>query len=447
MSTSSQRAATALPAARSTRGRRDRSATAPCNPATLEDQQLAALNGLVAAIARTNRFYRPKLAAAGGLDGFASLSQFRERMAFTTKDELARDQLEHPPHGSTLTYPIETYTRFHQTSGTAGRPLVWLDTGESWQWVIDNWKVVWERAGARAGDTAFFAFSFGPFLGFWAAFDSAVQLGIRAIPAGGLSSAERLRFLLTRRPRHLCCTPTYALRLADVARSESLDLRDAGVERILVAGEPGGSVPEIRARIESAWPGARVVDHHGMTEVGPVSYGIPGEPTRLRLMHSAYLCEVVKPGTNDRVAIGEAGELILTTLGRAACPLLRYRTGDLVRPVTVPGGSPAEFALEGGILGRVDDMVIVRGVNLYPSAVDAAVRTVAGVGEYQVEIDKRPTLPEVRVRFEAADGANPSTALARQLRAAFHLRIDVEQVPPGTLPVFEMKARRWRVIQ
>ncbi|MSU64515.1 MAG: phenylacetate--CoA ligase family protein [Opitutus sp.] len=413
----------------------------------LAQQQLAALNGLIAAIAPTNRFYRRRLTAADGLGGFASLADFRARMPFTTKEELARDQEDNPPHGSTLTYPLETYTRFHQTSGTSGRPLVWLDDRDSWQWVLENWKIVWQKAGAVRGDAACFAFSFGPFLGFWAAFDSAVQQGLRALPAGGMSSADRLRLLLAQRPRFLCCTPTYALRLAEVARVESLDLRATGVERILVAGEPGGSIPETRARIEQSWPGAQVVDHHGMTEIGPVSYGLPDQPAVLRLMHQAYFCEVLEPGGVAPVTPGENGELVLTTLGRFACPLLRYRTGDLVKPIELPGEDPAAFALGGGILGRVDDMVVVRGVNLYPGAVDAVVRAVAGVQEYLVEIDQRGTLPEVTVRFEATvEGHDPGADLAKQLRGAFSLRIEVEKVARGTLPVFEMKARRWKIL-
>lgn len=413
----------------------------------LAQQQLAALNRLIAAIAPTNPFYRPKLSAADGLAGFDSLARFRVQMPFTTKDEITRDQAAHPPFGSTLTYPRDTYTRFHQTSGTSGRPLIWLDDPSSWQWVLDNWKIVWEKAGAVRGDAAFFAFSFGPFLGFWAAFDSAVQLGLRAIPAGGLSSIERVRFLLAQRPRFLCCTPTYALRLAEVARQEGLELKDSGLARIMVAGEPGGSVPEMRARIEAAWPGAQVVDHHGMTEVGPVSYGVPAEPAVLRVMHHSYFCEVLQPGSPDAAAPGDTGELVLTTLGRTACPLLRYRTGDLVRPVELPGEDPDAFALAGGVLGRVDDMVIVRGVNLYPSAVDAAIRAVPGIREYQVEVDKRATLPDVRVKVEPSDGQGTlANELAKHLRATFQLRIEVEQVSPGTLPVFEMKARRWKTI-
>ena len=120
----------------------------------LEPQQLVALNRLIAAIAPRNRFYRQRLSAAHGLDGFGSLAEFTARMPFTTKDELARDQIENAPYGSTLTYPSEHYTRYHQTSGTHGRPLVWLDTAESWQWLLDNWKVIWRHAGARPANSA-----------------------------------------------------------------------------------------------------------------------------------------------------------------------------------------------------------------------------------------------------------------------------------------------------
>ena len=185
-----------------------------------------------------------------------------------------------------------------------------------------------------------------------------------------------------------------------------------------------------------------------MTEVGPVSYGSVADPTRLRVMHDRYFAEVLKPGTNDPIAPGESGEFVLTTLGRAACPLLRYRTGDLVKPVALPGEEPAAFALAGGILGRVDDMVIVRGVNLYPTAMDAAVRALTGVREYQVEIDQRGTLAEIRVRFETDPGAADLTGeLAARLRAAFQIRIEVERVTAGTLPVFEFKARRWKILK
>ena len=412
-----------------------------------EQQRLDQLNRLVGEIVGTNQFYRKKLEEADALDGFRSLEHFRTQMPFTTKSELAEDQLEHPPYGTFLTYPSTQYTRYHQTSGTSGRPLIWLDDPESWQWVLESWKATWHAAGAKAGESAIFAFSFGPFIGFWAAFDSATQLGMRAIPAGGMGSADRLRFIMTQKPTYLCCTPTYALRLVDVAKELGIDLSESGVKCIIVGGEPGGSIPEIRGRIETGWNPAQLLDHHGMTEVGPVSHGDLNNPKIVRLVHEHFICEVLDPETDEPVAEGETGELVLTTLGRYACPLIRYRTRDLVKPVSVPGEAPEKFVLEGGIIGRVDDMVIVRGVNLYPSAVDAIVRSVPAISEYQVDIDMRSPLTQVSIRIETDDDSETvSEELRNQFRTALQMRIDVEVVESGSLPVFEMKARRWNII-
>ena len=173
----------------------------------------------------------------------------------------------------------------------------------------------------------------------------------------------------------LCCTPTYALRLAEVAARDKTDLGKSRVKKIIVAGEPGGSIPATRERLEKLWPGAKVFDHHGMTEAGPVTYECPAQPGILHVIESAYLAEIVDPQSGKKVSSGETGELILTTLGRTGSPLLRYRTGDLV---CAAENSPCacgtfDLALRGGILGRADDMIIVRGVNIYPSAIEDVV--------------------------------------------------------------------------
>ena len=286
----------------------------------LRKRQLESLNGLIRQIIPGNRFFYRKLSEAGALEGFSSWQHFRERMPFTSKAELVEDQALHPPYGSVLTYPLRRYTRYHQTSGTSGKPLVWLDTPESWQWVVDGWKPTWRAAGSKEGDAALFTFSFGPFLGFWSAFEAATQLGIRAIPAGGMGSVDRLKFLMAHNPRFLCCTPTYALRLLEIAQAEGLDLADSAVECIIVGGEPGGSVAEIRQRIEDGWRPARLLDHHGMTETGPVTYGDAKRPNLLRVVHEAFFSEVMKPHSSEPAKAGEEGELILTTLGREACP-------------------------------------------------------------------------------------------------------------------------------
>ena len=253
---------------------------------------------------------------------------------------------------------------------------------------------------------------------------------------------------MTQKPTYLCCTPTYALRLIDVAKELGIDLSESGVKCIIVGGEPGGSIPEIRDRIETGWNPAKLLDHHGMTEVGPVSHGDLNNPEIVRLVYDHFHCEVLDPETYEPVSEGKTGELVLTTLGRYACPLIRYRTRDLVKPVSLPGESPEDFVLEGGIIGRVDDMLIVRGVNLYPSAIDAIVRSVPTIGEYQVDIDQTVPLAQVSIRIETDDDpVEVSEELKKQLRTALQMRIDVEVVKSGSLPVFEMKARRWNIIK
>lgn len=215
-------------------------------------QQLGQLRRLLADILPRNAFYQAKCA---GLDpAVASLEDFSRRFPFTTKDELAADQRAHPPYGSNLTFPIAAYSRFHQTSGTSSAPLRWLDTPESWNWMTENWKEVYRAAGVGAGNRVYFAFSFGPFIGFWLAFAAARELRCLCLPGGGLGSAARLRAILDNQADVLCCTPTYALRLAEVAAKEKINLHDSAVRRIIVAGEPGGSLPAARRRLEELGP-------------------------------------------------------------------------------------------------------------------------------------------------------------------------------------------------
>ncbi len=410
--------------------------------------QLEQLRSLVAELFPANKFYTQKLNAAGVTFDMASLEDFSRRFPFTTKSELLADQRAHPPFGTNLTYPLERYTRFHQTSGTSGAPLRWLDTPESWEWMLESWEEIYRAAGVERGDRVYFAFSFGPFIGFWMAFESAARLGALCLPGGGLGSAARLRAIIENRATVLCCTPTYAARLAEVAVEENIDLRRARVKTIIVAGEAGGSIPSVRARLERLWPGARVFDHHGMTEVGPVTHECPARPGVLHVMESAYLPEIVAPATGQRQTPGAAGELVLTTLGRAGSPLLRYRTGDLVQadPAPCPCGRE-DLALAGGILGRTDDMIVVRGVNIFPAAVEEIIRATGVVQEYEVTVSTAQSLPELSLRIEPRPGCGNAAALAGELEKAFQttfaLRVPVRTVPPGTLPRFEMKAQRW----
>ncbi|MBI1371606.1 MAG: AMP-binding protein [Phycisphaera sp.] len=417
--------------------------------ATIEADQLARLNALLRELRGGNRFYQPRLERAGITGDVDSLATFTAVMPFTFKHELVDDQQQHPPYGANLTYPLDRYVRYHQTSGTTGVPMRWLDTAESWEWMLGNWGHVLRAAGVTASDRAFFAFSFGPFLGFWTGFESAQQVGCMCIPGGGMSTAARLQLMRDNDVTVLCCTPTYAIHLAEVAEQEGIDLAAMKVRVIIAAGEPGASVPATRRHIADRWGGARVFDHHGMTEIGPVTYEHPRRPGTLRVIESSYLAEVIEPATGQPVGPGVIGELVLTTLGRAGSPILRYRTGDLVRVVYVdettgePGSGP-HLALDGGILARADDMILVRGVNVFPSAVDQIVRGCEGVAEYRVTVDTSGSMTELSIEVEPTNGeshADLGHRVAHAIRDALSLRVPVTVV--DTLPRFELKAKRW----
>jgi phenylacetate-CoA ligase len=415
----------------------------------IERVQLRKLRSLLGAIVPSNPFYARKFTACGPAPLPASLEAYARTVPLTTRHELVRDRLASPPYGTNLTFPFEAYVRCHQTSGTTTVPIRWLDTAESWSHIVDNWVQILGAAGVTRRDRFFFAFSFGPFLGFWSALDAVQRLGCFCFPGGSMSSHARLQAILDNGITAVCCTPTYAQHLGEVAREKKVDMARCRLRLLIVAGEGGGSIPATRARIERLWPGVLVFDHHGMTEVGPVTYQCPARPGALHVLESAYLPEVIDPHSESPVAPGETGELVLTTLDRIGSPLLRYRTGDLVKPRrrSVCTCGRHELALDGGILGRSDDMVVVRGVNIYPSLVEEIVRAYPEVAEYRVQLDCRSAMAELSLELEPAANSPGLASLAQRLeqslQAALNLRVPVILLPPGSLPRFEMKAQRW----
>jgi phenylacetate-CoA ligase len=411
-------------------------------PATVQPDdtrgtQRARVRALVHMVRASNPFYQRKLVDLRADDLVA--------LPFTTKAELVSDQAANPPYGTNLTFPLDRYSRLHQTSGTStGTPLRWLDTAESWEWVLGCWRTNFELMGLKPGDRLFFPFSFGPFLGFWSAFDSATRAGFLGLSGGGMSSVARLRCLLEHHCTVLFATPTYALHLSEVAAKEGLDIAGSSVRAVVVAGEPGGTIPATRARIERVW-GARVFDHYGMTEIGPVAVEADARPGQMYLLESDYLAEVIDPATGAAVPDGTAGELVLTNLGRVGSPLIRYRTGDLVRIATAADPTGRTWRrLDGGILGRADDMIHIRGNNVYPSAIEAIVRRFAEVAEYRVHVDRANPLADLRLEIEPTngDGKALADAVGRAVRDELLFRVDVTTCPPGSLPRFELKARR-----
>jgi phenylacetate-CoA ligase len=404
----------------------------------VEEHQLARLQLGLARILPHNLFYEEKLLAHTAsltLQSLDDLSNF----PFTTKQELVADQELHPLFGSNLTYQPNEYIRLHQTSGTTGRPLKVLDTLESWDWWADCWASVYQAAGVTRDDIVFLAFSFGPFIGFWSAYEGAKRLGALTVPGGGMDSLQRLRVIQEIDATVLVCTPSYALHLAEVAKAHGLDMRLSNVRITIHAGEPGASIPATRERIQSAW-NARTYDHAGMTEMGAFGFACV-EQQGLHINEGEFIAEILDPLTNQPVYEGQTGELILTNLGRWGSPAIRYRTGDLVRHGDYSCACGRTFLmLPGGVLGRVDDMLIIRGVNVYPSALENILHRFPEVSEYRVIVTNEGPMDEITLQVECPPQLK--SAIADELHIAFHLRVPIETVEPGTLPRFELKARR-----
>ncbi len=409
----------------------------------LKRHQLARLNGLLKAILPENRFYAEKLRGISSeqlQDANGPLRSFDEFLdfPFTFKDELAASSRP-GSMAANLTYPIEHYTRYHQTSGTHGRPLVVLDTPEDWNWWIDCWQFVLDAAEIGPSDRVLMAFSFGPFIGFWSAFDAAVTRGCLVVPGGGINTLARLELLRTTKITVIFCTPSYALHLAEVAAEHQIDVGELDVRQLVLAGEPGGSVPATRERIESAWK-ACVLDHSGASEVGPWGYGdLRGHG--LFVNEHDFLAEFRSVKTGEPAAEGELAELVLTNLGRAGCPIIRYRTGDLVRPSWQHAGDNRFVFLEGGVLSRSDDMMVIRGVNIFPSSLEQILRSFPEVVEYRMTARTVAEMDQLVVEIE--DRLNDPARVADELRLRLGLKVEVRTVTPGSLPRVEGKGKRF----
>jgi len=416
----------------------------------IRERQSERLIEMLAEIIPQNSFWTTRFREAGidpttirGVDDLP-------RLPMVTKADILADQEAHPHYGSNLTYEFDAYSRLHQTSGTTGSPMRWLDTPASWNWLMRCWSQIYRIIRLTPQDRLAFPFSFGPFLGFWAGFEGASRLGNLCLPGGGMSSPARLDLIELHRSTFVCCTPTYALRLAEIAREQGMDLTQNAVRIILVAGEPGGNVPATRKNIETAW-GARVIDHWGMTEVGALAVESIDKPGSLYMLETECIPEIIDPGTGHPVTDGEEGELVLTNLGRLGSPLIRYRTGDRVRAAIPAADDDLQMlCLDGGILGRTDDMITIRGNNVYPSKLEGILREFAEVVEYRIEVSTRKAMQHVKIAVEplphiheTGSGDQLAAQLAEAIKDRQNFQAEITIVPSGSLPRFELKGRRF----
>ncbi|MFC4034776.1 phenylacetate--CoA ligase family protein [Streptomyces polygonati] len=383
-------------------------------------------------------------------DRLTSLADL-ERIPFLTREAWMDTQLAAPPYGELLAAPPDTAIRQHVTSGTTGRqPIRVLDGMKDWEWIAEMWCYAFWGFGVRPRDRVFVAFGYGGFIGFWGAHYACEKMGCLVLPGGNMTTEARLRSMVDNGATVLCSTPTYALRLAQEARRLGIDLVNGPVERVILSGEPAGSIPATKRLIEAEW-GARTADTAGMTELGTVvMFECEARPGGCHIIEDHFIEEVVDPDSGRPLPYGELGERVVTSFGRGFIPLIRYRTRDLV--VRTPGGrcpcGRTWDLYDGGIRGRVDDMLLVRGTNVYPRAIEAIVREYPEIDEFRIRLHTVDGIrEEVEVQIEvagrgAADG-RLVPALAKSLaEGTGGLRIGVREVAAGTLPRFELKAQR-----
>ena len=383
-------------------------------------------------------------------DTLQSMDDVR-RIPFLTREDWMESQSADPPFGAVLAQPRSAAIRYHTTSGTSGnRPLAVLDGPKDWEWIAEMWCYALWGFGVRPVDTVFFAFSYGTFVGFWGAQYASEKLGALVLPGGNMTTEARVRMIDEVGATVVCSTPTYALRMSQEAKAIGIDLVNGPVQKLILSGEPAGSIPATKALIESEW-GAKAADTAGMTEVGTiVMFECSHQPGGAHVIEDHYLEETIDPVSCEPVAYGEEGERVVTSFGRGFIPVLRYRTRDVV--CRVPGstcGCGRTFDIyDGGIRGRVDDMKVVRGTNVYPRAIEEIVRQVDDVAEFQIHLytvggsrDEIEVLVEVEGDEAAVD--TQLRELARQLAEAHEgLRIDVRRADRESLPRFELKAKR-----
>lgn len=396
-------------------------------------------------------FYRAKLDEAGidptTIDSMADI----RTVPTTSKDELREAQTTDPfPYGDLLTVAPEEVTEYHQTSGTTGQPVRQADSWHDWEWWGECWATVLWAQGVRPDDRMFFPFSYNVFVAFWAAHYAAERIGAEVVPGGNLSSAQRVRKIDELDITVFASTPTYALRLAEVAEEEGFDPAETTVERVICAGEPGASVPGTKDRIEGRW-GATVYDHAGATEAGAWGFSCDGDSIGIHVNEGNFLVEVLDDD-GEPVENGERGEVVITPFARQAQPYLRFELCDLVEIRSGDAcdcGRTFRFA-PGGVHGRTDDLTKVNGVLLSPTAIEDAVRRCDVVSdEYRVVIDdhREKDIDVITLVCESAPNVAVTDneierTLREDLKETTNLTFRIKVGDHESLGRFELKADR-----
>ncbi|HEX6123409.1 MAG TPA: AMP-binding protein [Ktedonobacterales bacterium] len=397
-------------------------------------------------------FHQRRFREAGfAPDQLTTLDDLR-RIPYMTREEWMDSQVEQPLFGTLPTTHQDHAIRYHLTSGTSGRvPIRVLDGMKDWEWIAEMWCYGFWGFGVRPSDTVYFAFGYGSFIGFWGAHYCCEKIGALVIPGGAQTTEARIKQIVEMGVTTVCSTPTYALRLWQRATEMGINLAESAVNKVILSGEPSGSIPAVKRQLEAAW-GAKVGDTAGMTELGTIMiFECARQPGGTHIIEDHFIEEVINPETGAPVPYGELGERVVTSFGRGFIPVLRYRTKDMVLRVphtTCDCGRTFDI-YDGGIRGRWDDMKLIRGTNVYPRAVESIVREFDAVDEFQIYLWRAEDIrDEISIRVELKPGREAewpelSQRLAKALADTHEgLRFNIERMEPGTLPRFELKAKR-----
>jgi phenylacetate-CoA ligase len=398
-------------------------------------------------------FHRRRFEAAGvHPDQIKSLDDLR-RLPMMTRDEWVACQNEKPLWGDLIAAAPRNAIRYHLTSGSTGRqPLRALDSTKDWEWISEMWCYGAWGFGVRPDDVVYFAFGYGSFIGFWGAHYGCEKIGALVVPGGAQTTERRIEQIVELGVTTVFSTPTYALRLWQEAVAMGVDLAATKVDKVIVSGEPAGSIPAMKRQLEHGW-GATCGDTAGMTEIGTIfAFECAEQPGGTHIIEDHLYEEVINPASGEPAKYGELGERVVTSFGRGLIPLIRYRSGDIVMrvPHNTCGCGRTSDIYDGGIRGRWDDMKLIRGTNVYPRAVESIVREHDSIAEFQIFVwrDESNLRDEITVRLELKSDSQIgwfelSERLGKDLAGAHEgLRFNLELMPAGSLPRYELKARR-----
>jgi phenylacetate-CoA ligase len=416
----------------------------------LEALQLERFRKQMAYVYERSPFYKRKFDEAGILASSIQSLDDVQHVPFTLKEELRESQAEHPPWGDFPCIPPEEGVRVFQTTGTTGIPVkILLNKNDWYVHFYEQFMHFMYGYGIKTTDILFVPFGYSLYIAWWGFQAALEQAGVMIVPGGGQSSQDRVRNAFEWGATVVCGTPTYLLYLGDTAKKMGMPLSDSAVRILVAAGEPGANVPSTKRALEELWS-AKCYDDIGSTEISNFGFECLVQ-NGTHAIESMFYAECLDPETLKPVKEGEVGELVLSNLCTESVPLIRYRMRDLVKFNKKPCDCGRTFLrLDGGILGRSDDMFQFAGVNIFPSAIENFIREVPEFSnEYQIVVPSIGIGRHLKIRVEPAHEDISQEKMNQAVRAfmeKFKYRItitpDVEIVKIGKLPRFELKAKR-----